>query len=285
MIPQSEPAMRSRNRSGQGTGRNFEGRFPDILLLAAAVISFGTVAHAQQGQGSVTTQLIDDLVTANRILAMEGVLDGYGHVSARSDKDPDRYYLSRSLAPDLVEGGDVMVFDLDSKPVDPHGRTAYVEAFIHGEIYRARPDVKAVIHTHSPALIPFGVTSVPLRPIYTLGAFIGEGVPVFDIRTVATEPTDLLIRNAALGRALSQALGNRGAALMRGHGAVVVGPSLQDAVGRSVYLQINAALQLQAITLGGPIQYLGADEARKLETIPNRYQRAWEMWKRKAMGK
>jgi len=259
-----------------------------ILLLAAAVIGFGTASPAQQGQSSGTPQLLDDLVTANRILATEGVLDGYGHVSARSDKDPNRYYLSRSLAPDLVEAGDIMEFDLDSKPADPQGRTSYIEAFIHGEIYRARPDVKAVIHTHSPALIPFGVTSVPLRPIYTMGAFIGEGVPIFDIRSVTSETTDLLIRNAALGRALAQSLGNRGAALMRGHGAVVVGPSLQDAVGRSVYLQINAALQLQAImlgTLGGPVQYLDADEARKLETIPNRYLRAWEMWKRKAMGK
>ena len=255
------------------------------MLLLAAVIGPGAPLQAQQGPGSAgpgTPQLMEDLVTANRILAMEGVLDGYGHVSVRSEKDASRYYLSRSLAPDLVEPRDIMEFDLDSKPVDPQGRTAYLEAFIHGEIYRARPDVKAVIHTHSPALIPFGVTSVPLRPIYTMGAFIGEGVPIFDIRAAAGETTDMLIRNAALGRALAKTLAGRGAALLRGHGAVVVGPSLQDAVGRSVYLQINAALQLQAITLGGPIQYLDPEEARNLETIPNRYARAWEMWKRKA---
>jgi HCOMODA/2-hydroxy-3-carboxy-muconic semialdehyde decarboxylase len=266
---------------------SFERRLLGILLLASAVIGFGTVVHSQQGAASAGshTQLTDDLVTANRILAMEGVLDGYGHVSVRSETNPNRYYLSRSLAPDLVEAGDVLEFDLDSKPIDPQGRTSYIEAFIHGEIYRARPDVNAVIHTHAPALIPFGVTDVPLRPIYTMGAFIGGGVPIFDIRTATAETTDLLIRNAALGRALAQALANHGAALMRGHGAVVVGASLQDAVGRSVYLQINAALQLQAITLGGSIQYLDTDEARKLETIPNRYSRAWEMWKRKAMGK
>jgi HCOMODA/2-hydroxy-3-carboxy-muconic semialdehyde decarboxylase len=279
--------MHSKIRSGVGMRKiSYAKRLLGVALLAAAVIGSGTGAHALQGaaSGGSNAQLIDDLVTANRILAMEGVLDGYGHVSARSDTDPNRYYLSRSLAPDLVEAGDIMEFDLDSKPVDPQGRTAYIEAFLHGEIYRTRPDVKAVIHTHSPALIPFGVTSVPLRPIYTMGAFIGEGVLIFDIRTVTTEATDLLVRNAALGRALAQTLGTRGAALMRGHGAVVVGPSLQDAVGRGVYLQINAALQQQAIALGGPIQYLGADEARKLESIPNRYSRAWEMWKRKAMG-
>ncbi len=265
-------------------GRNSMAETLAGIPLLAALAALGTVSYGQERPGPGgpgTPQLIDDLVTANRILAMEGVLDGYGHVSARSDTDPSRYYLSRSLAPDLVTAQDIMEFDLDSQPVDPPDRTSYIEAFIHGEIYRARPDVKAVIHTHSPALIPFGVSTVPLRPLYTLGAFIGEGVPIFDIRAATGEITDLLIRNAALGRALAQTLGGNGAVLMRGHGAVVVGPSLQDAVGRSVYLQINASLQLQAITLGGPIQYLDPEEARKLETIPNRYRRAWELWKRK----
>jgi HCOMODA/2-hydroxy-3-carboxy-muconic semialdehyde decarboxylase len=250
----------------------------------AAVIASEAVARAQQGAvpAGSNASLIDDLVTANRILAMEDVLDGYGHVSVRSETNPSRFYLSRSLAPDLVETGDILEFDLDINPIDARGRTSYIEAFIHGEIYRARPDVKAVVHTHAPALIPFGATDVALRPIYTMGAFIGEGVPIFDIRSMTSEATDLLIRNAPLGRALAQALGSRGAVLMRGHGAVVVGSSLQDAVGRSVYLQINATLQRQAITLGGSVQYLDPDEARKLEAIPNRYQRAWEMWKRKA---
>lgn len=257
-----------------------------LPLLAVTVLAFGTVSLAQQtAAAGPNRQLIDDLVTANRILAMEGVLDGYGHVSVRSVTNPNRYYLSRSLAPDLVEAADIMEFDLDSNPIDPRGRTSYIEAFIHGEIYRARPDVQAVIHTHSPALIPFGVTTVPLRPLYAMAAFIADGVPVFDIRSVTTEATDLLIRNAALGRFLAEKLANRGAVLMRGHGAAVVGPSLQDVVGRGVYLQTNAELQLQAITLGGPVHYLDADEARKLESIPNRYGRAWEMWKRKARQK
>ena len=277
--------MNSMIRGSYGIRQRSLGKSLAGIFLAAAVIGTAPILPAQQGQasgGSGAPQLIDDLVTANRILAMEGVLDGYGHVSVRSDKDPKRYYLSRSLAPNLVETRDIMEFDLDSKAVDPQGRRSYLEAFIHGEIYRARPDVNAVVHTHSPALIPFGVSSVLLRPIYTMGAFIGEGVPIFDIRMATGQATDMLVRNAALGRALAQTLGSHGAALMRGHGAVVAGPSVQDAVGRSVYLQINARLQLQAITLGGAVQYLDPEEARKLEMIPNRYRRAWEMWKRKA---
>ncbi len=148
-------------------GRNSMAETLAGIPLLAALATLGTVSYGQERPGPGgpgTPQLIDDLVTANRILAMEGVLDGYGHVSARSDTDPNRYYLSRSLAPDLVAAQDIMEFDLDSQPVDPPGRTSYIEAFIHGEIYRARPDVKAVIHTHSPALIPFGVSTVPLRP-------------------------------------------------------------------------------------------------------------------------
>ena len=277
--------MNSMIRGSYEIGQGSLGKSLAGIFLAAAVIGTAPILPAQQGQASGRSgapQLIDDLVTANRILAREGVLDGYGHVSVRSDKDPSRYYLSRSLAPEMVEVRDIMEFDLDSKPVDARGRTSYLEAFIHGEIYRARPDVNAVVHTHTPALIPFGVSSVLLRPIYTMGAFIGKGVPIFDIRTATGQATDMLVRNAALGRALAQTLGSHGAALMRGHGAVVAGPSVQDAVGRSVYLQINAQLQLQAITLGGAVQYLDPEEARKLEMIPNRYRRAWEMWKRKA---
>ncbi len=280
--------MNSMNRKSRWTGpESFAKCLTGIILLTAAWMSAGSglFLEAQQASGSASLaapQRIEDLVTANRILAMEEVLDGYGHVSVRSDRDPSRYYLSRSLAPDLVEPRDILEFDLDSRPVDAGGRTSYIEAFIHGEIYRARPDVQAVIHTHSPALIPFGVSSVPLRPVYHMGAFIGEGVPIFDIRAATGQATDMLIRNAALGRALAQSLGSHGAALMRGHGAVVVGPSLQDAVGRSVYLQINATLQLQAITLGGTVQYLDQEEARKVDQLPDRYLRAWEVWKRKA---
>jgi HCOMODA/2-hydroxy-3-carboxy-muconic semialdehyde decarboxylase len=178
-----------------------------------------------------------------------------------------------------------MEFDLDSNAVDARGRPLYTERFIHGEIYKARPDVVAIVHTHAPALIPFGISKVPLKPVYHRSAFIAAGVPVFEIRERAGM-TDMLIRDQALGRALADALGNRPAALMRGHGAVVVGPSLQRVVGRSIFLPLNATLQMQAAALGGPVTYLDPEEARKIEEREGYgLARAWEAWKRKAMAK
>jgi len=232
--------------------------------------------------GPADPKLIEDLVAANRILADRGVVDGYGHVSARHDRDPNRYLLSRSLAPELVTADDLIEYDLDSNSVDARGRSMYLERFIHGEIYKARPDVKAIVHHHSPSVIPFGVTTVPLQPLYHMSAFIGEDVPVFEIRK-AGGITDMLVRNPALGHALAQTLGGKPAALMRGHGAVVVGPDLPLAVGRSIYLEINAKLQVQAIALGGKVTYLDPEEARKAATLDG-YQRAWELWKQKAMA-
>jgi HCOMODA/2-hydroxy-3-carboxy-muconic semialdehyde decarboxylase len=227
--------------------------------------------------------LIEDLVAANRILADQGVVDGYGHVSARHNKDPNRYLLARSVAPELVTAEDILEFDLDSNAVDPRGRKLYLERFIHGEIYKARPDVKAVVHHHSPAVIPFGVTNVPLRPIFHMAAFVGLGVPVFEIRDAAGM-TDMLVRTPELGRALARTVGDKPAALMRGHGAVVVGASVSEAVGRSIYLQVDARLQAQAIALSGEITYLDPEEVRKVQGAFS-YERAWELWKRKAMGR
>jgi ribulose-5-phosphate 4-epimerase/fuculose-1-phosphate aldolase len=172
-------------------------------------------------------------------------------------------------------------FDLDSRPVDARGRALLAERFIHGEIYKARPDVKAVVHNHSPALIPFSITNVPLRPVYHMSSFIADGVPVFEIRNAGVRATNMLIQTGELGRALTRTLGSHPAALMRGHGAVVVGPSLPDTVSRAVYLQVNAQLQSQAMALGGNITYLNAEEAAGGQI----YARAWELWKRKALGK
>jgi HCOMODA/2-hydroxy-3-carboxy-muconic semialdehyde decarboxylase len=227
--------------------------------------------------------LIDDLVAANRILADQGVVDGYGHVSVRHDKSPDRYLIARSLAPELVTAADILELDLDSDPVDAHGRKLYLERYIHGEIYKARADVKSVVHHHSPAVIPFGITKVPLRPVFHMAAFVGLGVPIFEIRD-AGGMTDMLVRSPELGRALAATLGDKPAALMRGHGAVVVGGSLPEAVGRSIYLQMDARLQAQAMALGGEITYLDAQEVRKVQEAFG-YDRAWELWKRKALGR
>lgn len=230
--------------------------------------------------------MVEDLVAANRILAGHGVLDAYGHVSVRDEQAPDHYLMSRSLAPELVTVDDVLEHDLDGGAPAARGRTLYLERFIHNEIYRSRPDVGAIVHCHSPSVIPFGVTDVPLRPIFHTAAFLGEGVPVFDIREAAGEPTDMLIRTPALGRALARALGRRPAALMRGHGAVIVGPSLPVVVYRAVYLEVNARLQIQAITLGGRVTYLDPEEAAKAEIaqMPT-IERPWTLWKRKALGR
>jgi HCOMODA/2-hydroxy-3-carboxy-muconic semialdehyde decarboxylase len=236
--------------------------------------------------GRSAPELIDDLITANRILAREGVVDAFGHVSVRHNLDTNRFILSRSLAPALVTPDDLIEYDLDSNPVDAKGRAQYSERFIHGEIYKARPDVRAVVHAHAPSLVPFGVSTVPLRPVSHMAAFIGERVPIFDIRAAAGM-TDMLVRDAARGRALAQALANRPAVLMRGHGVTVVGPSLPFAVGRSIYLEVNARVQLQAMALGGPVTYLDPAEAQKvLDSGENRsYERPWELWKREVQGK
>lgn len=257
-------------------------------VLAAAVIASGHAAGqgaaAPSSVGPGDSKLIEDLVAANRILADQGVLDGYGHVSVRHDKSPDRYLMSRSLAPELVTAADILEYDLDSNPVDPRGRTTYLERFVHGEIYRARPDVKAVVHHHSPSVIPFAVTGVPLRPIYHMSAFLGDGVPVFEIRQTSGM-TDLLIRNGALGRALAQTLGAKPTALLRGHGAVVVGPTIVHAVARSIYMETNARLQSQAIALG-KVTYLDPEEARKADaSVSETYARPWELWKSKALSR
>ena len=181
---------------------------------------------------------------------------------------------------------DIIELDLESRALNAAGRTLYLERFIHGAIYNARPDVKAVVHSHSPALVPFSVSSVPLRPVSHTAGFIADGVPVFDIRK-ASGITDMLVSDADRARRLAETLGPQPAALMRGHGVVVVGASLPIAVGRSIYLELNAKHQSQAIALGGTVTYLDPQEARRVMAAGENggYQRAWELWKRKAAAK
>jgi ribulose-5-phosphate 4-epimerase/fuculose-1-phosphate aldolase len=230
-------------------------------------------------------QTIEDLVAANRILYAQSVLDGYGHVSARHDSNPDRFWLSRGMAPGLVTADDIMEFGLSGEPIDAQGRSTYAERFIHSEIYRNRPDVKAIVHSHSPAVIPFGVTSVPLKPIFHMSGFLGAGVPIFEIRETAGD-TDMLVRNRALGRALALRLSDKPAALMRGHGSVAVGISLPQVVFRAIYLEVNARLQSEAMRLGN-INFLTSEEAR-LAAAGNDVHllRPWMLWKHEiAKGK
>ena len=227
--------------------------------------------------------LIEDLVAANRILAMEGVLDAYGHVSARSPVDPARFLMSRSLAPQLVTAADIQLYGADSEPL-ADARKPYLERFIHGELYRQRPDVMAIVHSHSASVIPFGISRTALRPVYHMASFLWSGVPVFDIRATREE-NDLLIRDRPLGEALAASLGKCACVLMRGHGMTVVGENLREAVFRAVYTELNARLQLQASSLAGPLQFLSDAEGRNA-TASNRptIERPWELWKKKAMG-
>lgn len=226
-------------------------------------------------------QAIDDLVWANRILVNENVLDGFGHVSVRDPLQSDRFLIARSMAPALVTAADVLGCDLDGNVHDTLDRRTYMERFIHSEIYRARPDVLAVVHSHSPALIPFGVTGARLRPICHMSSFLGSLTPVFEIRMAAGESTDMLVRNTELGRALADTLGPHQVALMRGHGGVAVGVSLPQAVFRAIYTESNARLQAQAMALGA-VEYLSAGEAEAAtETNNGQLERPWQLWKQR----
>lgn len=229
--------------------------------------------------------LIEDLAAANRVLVNEGVLDAYGHVSVRHPENPERYLLGRNLAPALVTEKDIVEYDLDSNPIGaPEGFTHFHERFIHGKIYQARADVHAVVHSHSPNVIPFGVTEHPLRALYHMSSFLTPGVPVFEIRESAGM-TNMLISNNTLGQSLAEALGDSNVALMRGHGNVIVAKTVQMAVFRAVYTEVNAKLQLQTASLGGPINFLEPEEGEKaMQVLDNIHVRAWDIWKKTALA-
>jgi len=232
---------------------------------------------------AASRQLIEDLVAGSRILAAEGVLDGYGHISARSDKRPEHFLMSRSRAPALVTAADLMELDADSEPQPGEQRKGFIERYIHGEIYRTRPDVMAVVHSHSPSVIPFGVTKTRLRPVYHMGSFLWSGAPVWDVRKVR-EDNDVLVRDRSLGGSLAAALGSCSCVLMRGHGMTVVGDGVPEAVFRAIYTEMNARLQLQAEQLEGPIQFLSETEGKR-SSAANRgtLERPWELWKENAL--
>jgi HCOMODA/2-hydroxy-3-carboxy-muconic semialdehyde decarboxylase len=251
---------------------------------AAALALLAGVADASAQTPSapvagVDAALVEDMVVGSRILADFGVLDGFGHVSARHPTNPGHFLMSRSLAPALVSANDIMEFDVDGNAVDARGRTLFLERFIHAEIYRARPDVMSVVHTHSPGVVPFGVSKVPLRALFHNPSFLGSGVPVWDIRNEFGD-TDMLVSNSATGKSLARALGDKPVVLMRGHGDVAVGPSVKMAVFRAYYTDVNAKLQSQAIALGGEVNYLTPGEAEKADKINFAIiDRIWNLWR------
>jgi ribulose-5-phosphate 4-epimerase/fuculose-1-phosphate aldolase len=220
-----------------------------------------------------------ELVDANHILFDQGVVDGFGHVSMRHPVRPNRFLLARSMAPALVTAKDVLEFDPAGAPVEAGGLAVYLERFIHSEIYRTRPDVASVVHSHSPAVVPFSVVSgTKLRPICHMCGFLGAATPVFEIRDVGGPGSDLLIRDSRLGAALAQSLGQGAAVLMRGHGSTVVGGTLRQAVFRAVYTEVGARLQSEAMRLG-PVTYLTEEEGEATaRTNDAQIDRTWLLW-------
>ena len=247
---------------------------------------FGPSASAQNAipLDGVPPALIDDIVAGSRILADFGVLDGFGHVSARHPTNPKHFLMSRSLAPALVTADDIMEFDEDGNAVDARGRGVFLERFIHAEIYKARPDVMSVVHTHSPGVVPFSVSRTPLRPLYHNPAFLAAGAPVWDIAKEFGD-TDMLVRSNAIGKSLAQALGDKPVVLMRGHGDVTVGSAVKIAVYRAYYTDVNARLQAQAIGLGSDITYLSPEEGAKADaTNLVVIDLVWDLWKRRVQA-
>ena len=226
--------------------------------------------------------LLEEIVTANRILAHEGVVDSFGHVSARHPDNPNRFLLSRARAPERIEAPDIMEFTLEGEAVDARGRAPYLERFIHGGIYEARADVQSVVHNHSPSVIPFGVTAKKLKPLLHMCANIGHEVSTWDSHDKFGD-TALLVENVEMGRDLARALGRDRTILMRGHGATIAGSSVRHAVFVSIYLEVNAKLQMQAMAMG-EIKFLTSGEVDKVaaRTGPYTLNRAWENWCRRA---
>jgi ribulose-5-phosphate 4-epimerase/fuculose-1-phosphate aldolase len=256
------------------------------LLHSFAALAVGLVLMPASALAQVTPDLkalLDDLVAANRILYRQGVVDGFGHVSVRHPARPDRFLMSAAKAPGRVTAEDIMEFDLEGKPIEGRDRPIYSERFIHSEVYKARRDVNAAVHSHSPAVVPFSVTQVPLRPVHNTASFLAPEVPVFEMRKAAGM-TNNLVTDSGRGKALVETLGDRPVALLRGHGNVVVGPDLRRTVSRAIYTEVNARMLLQAVMLGGPITYIDPEESKLIESgrearmSGHGVDRTWQMW-------
>lgn len=238
------------------------------------------MSHPASG-GPVDPARIADLAAAARILAARGVVDAFGHVSMRHPKAPDRFLMARALAPAQVSPQDIVEYDLDSTACDPDAPKGFLERFIHGQIYRARPDVGAVVHSHSPSVIPFGIVDTPMRACFHNAAFLAQGVPVFDI-SEKFGPTDMLVSDNEKGVALADCLGERPVALMRAHGSVACGPTLEVAVFRAVYTEVSARVQhwAQALAGEGPLKALSPEEGLAADNpnLPGSL-RAWDLWR------
>lgn len=252
-------------------------------VLAAGFAACPGTGGAQQAAAGDDPVELRRVVAANRILANEGVVDAFGHVSVRDPANRQRYVMSHSRSPALVESGDLLTFELDGTPLDAQGRRPYGERMIHGAVYEAREDVNAVIHHHAYSVIPFSVTDTPLVPLTHTAAVIGGEIPVWDIRHDFGE-TDMLVRSMEMGRSLVATLGNATCLLMRGHGAVVVGATVKEAVLSSIYLELNARILAQTLALGEPTPLSPAEIelSRATQFSALGADRAWEYFCRRA---
>ena len=249
-----------------------------LIVLALA---WGSAAAQTPAPGGDT---IGELVAANHVLAKLKLLDAFGHITMRHPGDPQRYLMASSIAPALVSEADIITFDLDSNALDARGRPASIERFIHGEIYKARPDITAIVHSHSQTIIPFSVTQTPLRPMSHTAGFLAPAVPVYDPRATVG-PSNLLISGQKLGKALADTLGQNTVVLIRGHGNAVVANSVGLAVYRTFFTEMSAQALLQARLLDGPITFLDPEEAARINDLRQTgYVRQWELWKRELAG-
>lgn len=258
------------------------GKHVTLRALFCVVASAPTIA---QSPPPPATEFISEFVIANRILADQGVIaDGFGHLSARSPTDPSHFYMSRARAAGMVTVADVMEFDLGGQPLDQRDRRLFSERFIHAEIYKARPEVNSVVHSHAPTLLPFGLTGTSLRPVSHMAGFLVRAAPVFEIREVGGNDTDMLVSTPELGAALAKTLGQAPIILMRGHGFNTVGTSVKQAVSRAIYAEVNARILMEALKMGNVV-YLNESEAAKIAKITDAsMDRSWEIWKFKALA-
>jgi HCOMODA/2-hydroxy-3-carboxy-muconic semialdehyde decarboxylase len=268
--------------------------FAAMAILAAWVARPATQVIPSQTTASAAApamrQIVDDLIVANRILSHEGILDGLGHISVRSIERPDRFLLGRDLAPSLQTAEDLVEYDLEGKAVAATAPAGVTERFIHAAIYRARADVMSIVHAHTPSILAYAISNIPLRPVYHMATFMGTGVPMFEIRSVPGAQ-GMLVSTNEIGAALAKVLGDRTVVLLRGHGFVVVGPSIPETVSRSIFLDVNARVQTDAMTLGGTVTFLQPADVGPLggqaaaPGQPTVYPRSWWYWKDRAMGR
>jgi HCOMODA/2-hydroxy-3-carboxy-muconic semialdehyde decarboxylase len=254
------------------------------LLISIGVLAVAsTLAGAQSAADDPDAQRKADLVTAYKILVNEGILDSFGHISVRSSRNPDIFFMPRAMPPALVTQADILELRVsDSQPVDPKGRRVNGERYIHGEIYKARSDVMSVIHSHSQAVIPLSLTAIKMKPVIAQAGFLPSETPTFEIRDVRKDgDRGMQVTNSARGAALARTLSSHPVALMRGHGEVVVGASVKQAVVYAAYVDINARMQMQALSLSRDIVSL--NEPELFTPAEFDINRPWEHLKQKTL--